>query len=261
MTDTADRADWTAWQGSWDRQQEWYMPDREERFRAMLDAVEATAGREPVVLDLACGTGTITDRLLRRLPEATATGVDLDPALLTIAEGHFADDRRVRFVTADLTEPQWTDALPHRGYDAVVTATALHWLDADQLRVLYAQLPGLLRDGGVFLNADHMRDESAPRLNAALDAFDEQRKERARSAGAQDWAAWWSAVAEDPALADAAHRRFALFDDPRVPSTRRARAHRPTATSWHLDALRDAGFSEARQLWCGARDALVAAVR
>src|SRR2546421_11771435 len=55
--------DWQAWQRSWDRQQEWYMPDREERFRTMLDMVEAFVGPEPRVLDLACGTGSITARL------------------------------------------------------------------------------------------------------------------------------------------------------------------------------------------------------
>ena len=37
MTDTdittTAGADWAAWQESWDRQQEWYMPDREERLR------------------------------------------------------------------------------------------------------------------------------------------------------------------------------------------------------------------------------------
>ncbi|MEE3921525.1 hypothetical protein V2I01_34525 [Micromonospora sp. BRA006-A] len=43
-----------AWQESWDRQQEAYLPDREHRFAAMLDAVEAVAGdRPPRVLDLA----------------------------------------------------------------------------------------------------------------------------------------------------------------------------------------------------------------
>ncbi|CAM5275794.1 hypothetical protein SHIRM173S_02982 [Streptomyces hirsutus] len=55
--------DWQTWQESWDRQQEWYMPDREERFRVMLDMVEAVVGTSPRVLDLACGTGTITARL------------------------------------------------------------------------------------------------------------------------------------------------------------------------------------------------------
>lgn len=67
MTETAAGTDWQAWQESWDRQQEWYMPDREERFRVMIDMVEAVVGPEPRVLDLACGTGNITDRLLKRL--------------------------------------------------------------------------------------------------------------------------------------------------------------------------------------------------
>lgn len=132
MTGTAHEAaqsaagsDWRAWQRSWDRQQEWYMPDREERFRVMLDMVEALTGPAPRVLDLACGTGSITARLLARLPGATSTCVDLDPALLTIAEGTFADDDRVTVHTADLTAQDWTAALPHTSYDAVLTPTRL----------------------------------------------------------------------------------------------------------------------------------------
>lgn len=119
------RADWDAWQRSWDRQQEWYMPDREERFQVMLDMVEATVGPAPRVLDLACGTGTITDRLLARMPDATSTGVDLDPALLTIARGHFAADHGVTLISADLTDPEWTAKLPHDTYDAVLTGRSL----------------------------------------------------------------------------------------------------------------------------------------
>ncbi|MBO0517854.1 class I SAM-dependent methyltransferase, partial [Streptomyces beijiangensis] len=145
--------DWQAWQESWDRQQEWYMPDREERFRVMLDMVEAVVGPSPRVLDLACGTGTITARLLARLPDATSTGVDLDPALLTIAEGTFAGDERVSFVTADLKDPDWPAELPHDSYDAVLTATALHWLHSEPLADLYGQVARLVRPGGVFMNA------------------------------------------------------------------------------------------------------------
>ncbi|MER5437725.1 class I SAM-dependent methyltransferase [Streptomyces sp. NPDC002790] len=260
-TPVSDVADWQRWQTSWDRQQEWYMPDREERFRVMLDTVEAVAGRSPRVLDLACGTASITQRLLQRLPEAHSTCVDIDPALLTIARGHFADDDRVTFVEADLTAPDWAAQLPHTSYDAVVTATALHWLDTQPLRRLYGTLAELIREGGVFLNADHMYDESAPRLNAALQAHNSARQERDRDAGALDWAAWWGEVATDPHLADAAQRRFALLGDPRVPRPAGAKADRPVATQWHLDALREQGFGEARQVWCSPSDALVAALR
>ncbi|MFI7100633.1 class I SAM-dependent methyltransferase [Streptomyces sp. NPDC050161] len=260
MSETITRVDWQSWQDSWDRQQEWYMPDREERFRVMLDMVEALAGPAPAVLDLACGTGSITGRLLKRLPDARSTGVDLDPALLTLARGHFAGDERAEFVTADLTDPAWRDALPHRSYDAVVTATALHWLEAEPLRTLYGDIAGVLREGGVFLNADHMADAAAPRINEAVASFHTRRKEREQAAGALDWAAWWSALADDPVLAEPARQRFDLLGDPREPAGPQD-GDRPTETHWHLETLRASGFAEAGQAWCSPSDALVVGLR
>ncbi|MFD4317893.1 class I SAM-dependent methyltransferase [Streptomyces sp. NPDC058548] len=245
--------DWAAWQQSWDRQQEWYMPDREERFRVMLDMVEGLVGPKPRVLDLACGTGSITDRLLKRFPEATSTGVDLDPALLAIAEGHFAGDERVTFVTADLKDPDWAAALPHDSYDAVLTATALHWLHSEPLTALYGRLAGLVRDDGVFLNADHMIDTTTPRINAAERAQRHAVMDRAKTGGALDWAEWWAVAAEDPVLAEPTARRFEIYGehaDGDTPSPR-----------WHADALLAAGFGEARTVWASPSDTLILAVK
>lgn len=249
---------WQSWQQSWDRQQEWYLPDREERFRVMIDLVEALVGPEPRVLDLACGTGSITDRLLTRLPGASVTAVDLDPVLLTMARGHFADDERVSFHTADLTGDDWPEQLPHPRYDAVLTATALHWLTTEALRALYGRLADVVREGGVFMNADHMPEESAPRINAAAHAHESRRRERERENGRLDWAGWWSQVAADPLLAEATAERFALFGNP-ANGDHQGGEVQPAA--WHIETLRAAGFAEARQVWCSVPDALVAALR
>ncbi|MEV0409867.1 methyltransferase domain-containing protein [Streptomyces sp. NPDC050448] len=241
--------DWQAWQESWDRQQEWYMPDREERFRVMLDMVEALVGPTPRVLDLACGTGSITDRVLTRFPESTSTGVDLDPALLTIARGHFDGDRRVTFVTADLKDPGWTSALPYDTYDAVLTATALHWLHSPQLAVLYGQLAPLVRTGGVFMNADHMPDPATPRINAAERAHRHAGMDRARAAGALDWADWWALAGADPVLAEPTKRRFEIYGE-------HADGDTPD-DAWHARTLRETGFAEARTVWRSPSDGLV----
>ncbi|MFE2148375.1 class I SAM-dependent methyltransferase [Streptomyces sp. NPDC059456] len=241
--------DWQAWQESWDRQQEWYMPDREERFRVMLDMVEALVGPTPRVLDLACGTGSITDRVLKWFPESTSTGVDLDPALLTIARGHFSGDRRVTFVTADLKDPDWTSALPYDTYDAVLTATALHWLHSPQLGVLYGQLAPLVRPGGVFMNADHMPDPATPGINAAERAHRHAGMDRARAAGALDWADWWALAAADPVLAEPTKRRFEIYGE-------HADGDTPD-DAWHARTLREAGFAEARTVWRSPSDGLV----
>ncbi|MGW6744154.1 class I SAM-dependent methyltransferase [Streptomyces sp. NPDC055025] len=253
MTETAAGTDWRAWQESWDRQQEWYMPDREERFRVMLDMVEAVAGPEPRVLDLACGTGSITDRLLRRFPAATSTGVDLDPALLAIARGYFAGDERVSFVTADLADPGWTRLLPPGPYDAVLTATALHWLNTAPLAALYGQLAGLVRDGGVFMNADHMTDPDTPRINAVERAHRHAGMDRARAAGALDWADWWDLAGKDPVLAAPTAERFEIYGEHADGDT--------PSLDWHTRTLLEAGFGEARAVWASPSDTLVLALK
>ncbi|MFD7092631.1 class I SAM-dependent methyltransferase [Streptomyces sp. NPDC059896] len=250
---TASGTDWRGWQESWDRQQEWYMPDREERFRVMLDMVEAAVGPEPRVLDLACGTGSITDRLLRRFPGATSTGVDLDPALLAIARGYFAGDERVSFVTADLKDPGWTALLPGAPYDAVLTATALHWLRAEPLAVLYGQLAGLVRDGGVLMNADQMTDGSTPRINAIERAHRHAGMDRAKAAGALDWADWWELAGRDPVLAEPTAERFRIYGE-------HAEGDTPSV-DWHARKLRDAGFDEVRAVWSSPSDSLLLALK
>ncbi|MBT3075663.1 MULTISPECIES: trans-aconitate 2-methyltransferase [Streptomyces] len=253
MTETGTSTDWRSWQESWDRQQEWYMPDREERFRVMLDMVEAVVGPAPRVLDLACGTGSITDRLLRRFPDATSTGVDLDPALLAIARGTFEGDDRVTFVTADLKDPEWTARLPHTSYDAVLTATALHWLHREPLAALYGQLGKLVRDGGVFMNADRTIDPDTPRINAAERAHRHAGMDRAKAAGALDWADWWALAAADPVLAGPTAERFAIYGE-------HADGDMPSA-AWHARTLLDSGFGEARTVWASPSDSLVLAVK
>src|SRR5690348_9292392 len=137
--------DWESWQRRWDLQQQAYLPDREERFAAMLDAVEAACGPAPRILDLAGGTGSITRRLLARLPQATSVVLDVDAALLTIARGSLDDDPRVRVAQADLATSGWRDELaePNGSFDAVLTATALHWLSPERLAGVYSEATAL----------------------------------------------------------------------------------------------------------------------
>src|SRR5207244_13410626 len=47
------------WIERWDRRQEELQPDREDRFTALIDAVEEGTGRpDPLVLDIGCGPGS-----------------------------------------------------------------------------------------------------------------------------------------------------------------------------------------------------------
>ena len=252
---TAYLSDPETWQESWDRQQESFLPDREHRIAAMLDAVDAaTGGASPRLLDLAGGTGTLTLRALVRFPGTEATVLDQDPVLQAIATASLRD--RARVVTADLNRPRWTDVLPHRAFDAVLTSTALHWLAAERITALYAELRDVLRPGGVFVNADRMPDDALPGFTERLTARSRERRTARWAAGAApSWTEWWERAGAHEALRPLMAERARIY-----PSETHSAEWLPPA-SWHVAALRAAGFTEAGVLWRGGADAAVIAVR
>src|SRR5580658_5389929 len=243
-----DRHSALDWIERWDRQQEESLPDREDRFTALIDAVEEGTGRpDPLVLDLGCGPGSLSVRLLGRLPQATVIGIDADPVALALARAAYPDLPGLRLVDADLRVPGWSGPLGlDRPADAAVSTTALHWLPEPDLRSLYAELARVLRPGGLLLNGDHfgLDAEQTPVL-AHLDQALRQREELRRfPRGHQEsWHAWWDAAAADPVLSGhvAERQRRHVDADHHATSS--------TLLATHVDALARAGFAEIGTLW------------
>jgi SAM-dependent methyltransferase len=248
------------WIRRWDLQQEDSLPDREERFTALIDAVEEGAARpDPLIVDLGCGPGSLSVRLLDRIPAATIVAVDADPVMLALARAAHDDRPGLRFVSLDLRAPGWSGALDlGRPADAAVSTTALHWLSPDALAALYAELGRVLRPGGLLLNGDHLReDESDSPVLARLDAALLRREDKRRFPNGHDesWSGWWDAVSAEPALADAVASREAWRDH----ADHHGWATRLLGT--HVDALRAARFAEAGTLWQRGDNRLLCGVR
>jgi SAM-dependent methyltransferase len=241
-----------SWITRWDRQQEGYLPDREERFTALIDAVEAGAGRpDPLVLDLGCGPGSLSARLLDRLPRATVVAIDTDPLLLALGREAHAGRAGLRFADLDLRVEGWAAALGlGRPADAAVSTTALHWLSESGLRTAYAELASALRPGGLFLNGDHL-DTGTPELRRLEHALAERAKRRRFGSDLpEDWGQWWEAAAADPALADLVAARSAGHS-----------GSESTHLALHTAALGDAGFGEIGTLWQHGNDRILCAIR
>lgn len=246
------------WIDRWEAQQQEYLPDREDRFTAIIDAVEEAAGRpDPLVLDLGCGPGSLAVRLLARLPQATVVAIDADPVTLALGEAAYSGTRGLQFRNLDLREAGWRAALQlDREPDVAVSTTALHWLTPSALDALYAGLAGLLRPGGMLLNGDHMaEDETSPVLRALGTAL-LRRKERRRFPGGhgESWTQWWAAAAADRALAPLCAQRSARNIDA---------GHHGSAAgclSVQVSALRAAGFAEVGTLWQRGENRLLCGV-
>lgn len=229
---------------SWDQQQAAYVAHRENRFLAMLDVLRLHFDRDDLtVLDLGCGPGATSARVLSAFPAATVTAVDHDPMLLCIAERALTPyGNRFRVVDADLASPLWTSSVVPARFDAVLSSTALHWLSPAELLAVYRDAAALLPPGGLLLNADHLRfDGRSPTLLAVSERHDARTQADDFAAGALDYAAWHARAAEESELAALRPEREKRF------------ANRPpqplSPLEFHLAALRAAGFTETGTAW------------
>lgn len=239
------------WVSRWERQQQRYAIDREERFVVVADVVEhVTAGQDrPRVLDLGCGPGSLPARLIRRLPGARIVAVDMDPVLLEL--GRARHPGAARYVEAVIGEEGWTRRLGLREpLDAIVSTTALHYLPAAVLRRTYAELIGLLRPGGVLVNADHLPQEAAGIAGIATHVGT-RRAERRHAFDHEDWESWWAGVAREPELRELCARRDRGRSGGTVDLT----------LARHVELLRAAGFGHTGPVWQVGNSYVLVAVR
>jgi ubiquinone/menaquinone biosynthesis C-methylase UbiE len=121
----------------------------------MLNLLGVYLPKKFTALDLGSGHGSMSFRLLRRFPRARVVAVDFDPVLLKIGKESSKEyARRIAWVDADIGTAGWASHLPSPRFDAVVSSTAIRWLDKTRLRRLYGDLSKILRRGGIFLNGD-----------------------------------------------------------------------------------------------------------
>lgn len=250
--------DWVGWLQRWDAQQEGYVPEREARFTAMFDAVAALLPASFTALDLACGPGSISQRLLARFPDARAIAVDIDPVMLALGQGALGTvDGRLRWVDVDLASPDWRAALDGTPVDVVLSSTALHWLWPDSLTRVYRDLGGVLPPGGLLLNADHLAFGSGLPTFARLsdEILEREWSDDAFAArGIETAEQWWAALSAEPdmePLLAERKRRFAGM----------TRQDTSPDFDFHVAALRGAGFREVDTIWQVLSDRVLLAVR
>ena len=135
-------------------------PHRAEGERVLLDHIAPGVGR---VLDLGTGDGRLLALLRRERPNLRGVGLDVSDVMLDAARARFEDSEHIELVEHDMVNP-----LPKRGrFDAVVSSMAIHHLEHDRKRELYAEVFEVLEPGGVFANFEHVASPTR-RLHVAF---------------------------------------------------------------------------------------------
>lgn len=111
-------------------------------WQALLTDLPLGTPEKPLtVLDVGCGNGRFARFLAEQSVYAKYVGVDADAALLTFAAQHNTDVAHlaVRFIQADLAQPDWANSLGDEKFDRVVCFAVLHHLPGYALRLQVLQ--------------------------------------------------------------------------------------------------------------------------
>ena len=138
------------------------------RVAELHDAVASAAAphAECVVLEIGCGTGAVTLRLLERGARVTA----LDQSAEMMEQAHHRLASWEGREGAEKAEVQWLertaseiDALPRAAFDSVVLSLCLSEMSADERRYVLAEARHRLRPGGRLVAADEVRTDGVAR--------------------------------------------------------------------------------------------------
>jgi tRNA (cmo5U34)-methyltransferase len=153
----------------------WNAPERAEEYLERIDTVLPRAEGEEVlrnilparprsVLDLGCGDGRLAALVLESCPTIDrVVAVDLSPPMLARARQRFDGDGRVDVRSFDLADP----IEPLGNFDVIVSGFAIHHLEDDRKRSLFAEVAAQLHPGGLFANLEVVAS-SSPELHATF---------------------------------------------------------------------------------------------
>jgi trans-aconitate methyltransferase len=103
-----------------------YLKFSNERTRPALDLASQIEIKKPKrIIDLGCGTGTSTEILAKKWPQAEITGLDSSEEMLNKAQ---AAHPNITWVKQDLNE--W---IPDQKYDIIFSNASLEWVSGTAL--------------------------------------------------------------------------------------------------------------------------------
>jgi len=199
-----------------------YVPFRETMLSVLVSFyrhfIEDISDKK--VLDLGCGDGIVADALASMDPGVSVTLVDGSADMLDKARSRLAGKEGIAFVQVSFQELMLNDILEGHLYDFVITSLALHHLPSDEKRDMYRYIFDHLVSGGYLVHLDTVLSPTEKLEDWAMILWQDW-VDRRREAGLTE---------QD--FSDITRRYHDNSDN------------KPDTLSFHLEALRDAGFTQ-----------------
>lgn len=198
-------------------------------YDEMLDAIALCIPPESKrILELGCGTGELSFKVLQQCPNAELVAVDYSPRMIEFIQEkleHHGERNRVKVLQLDFGA--WANDETEIGdnFDAVISSLAIHHLSDEMKGKLFQKSARSLNPNGRFWNADPL----LPEFPELADIYDESRQRWAQKQGL-DLDAVRSRIGKSQDQGYSSHDQLATLDS-------------------HLQMLQSAGFSKTAVIW------------
>lgn len=168
------------------------------------------------ILDLGCGTGNLTSAILHHFPTAEIHALDISADILSECKNRFKENTNIIYHQHDFS----TLNFPENHFDFIVSSIAIHHVKDDEKRKLYQQILALLKPNGLFEFADQTRGITEEIYQTHITRW----KTEAFKLGStpENWDMWMQHQADHD-------------------------YHTPVV--WHLEQLKEIGFTNIDVLW------------
>jgi SAM-dependent methyltransferase len=219
---------------------------REEQASIIIRMVESIKEEHPVVVDLGCRAGGLSEYLLKSLKDIRIVGIDSNPFLLMIYRNHLAEySERFSLILGDFRSEE---TIRKAGdFQAAVSLTSFHNLSRQSILKVYRTLYQVLPKSGLFVNGDVV-----PLSDEWLETIHYSAKSKRPFISTKDF---WEITKTKYGIAEEIDEMLALTSFKDVPE------HGYTS-SFYVNSLRWAGFNIAdvvfqagnRIVYCGKKD-------
>ncbi len=139
------------------------IPLAAEQLDVMMRVIRAARPELKTFMDIGCGDGILGHTILAHYPDAQGILLDFSEPMIEAAQHKLAANRmQLQFITEDYGNPEWVNAVKtYSPFDAIVSGFSIHHQPDIRKQALYAEIYGLLKPGGIFINIEHIKPESA----------------------------------------------------------------------------------------------------
>jgi len=130
-------------------------PHYEEMLQALVDALPFHKKNRLEILDLGCGTGNLTQKVISVYPNAHITCLDMAENMLKMAKAKLKGNPNIDFWLGDIRDFDYG-----KKYDAILGSLVLHHVEEKEKPLFYRKLSKALSKGGIFLNIDIFHSSS-----------------------------------------------------------------------------------------------------